>query len=302
MKMNEDLAAIHAYLCADGYVVKNLETQKHKYYRIGLRNTNEVLLRDFQKRFERYFGVKPKLILGQRSEIGSREIYERLTKEFGSFYSWEWRMPKLNNKLSEIWLRAYFDCEGWVICKSHQNRHIGAECVNEFGLNQIKQTLKNLEIESSIKKRSTRNIFALMIYGKENLIKFHKKIGFLSHKKLEKLNEVLDDFIVYIWTFPEKEQELLKFIKNLIKSKGRIKGDNGIIRLISKRKENLLRLQKELNRLFEVDSKVNKRTNGLGAVYFELSINKQFQVEYLINRGFLSDGEKEKWKTLQLRR
>jgi len=302
MKMDEDLAAVHAYLCADGYVVKNPETQKQKYYRLGLRSTNEFLLRDFQERFERYFGIKPRLVLGQRSEIGSREIYERLTKEFGSFYSWEWKMPKLDKELSKIWLRAYFDCEGWVTCKSHQNRHIGAECVNEEGLNQVKNALKDLEIESSIKKRSTRNIFSLQIYGKENIVRFSEKIGFLSHKKLEKLKEALDDFVVYDWIFPEKKEELAKFIKNLMRSKGRIKRDNGIIRLISKKEENLLRLQKELNRLFEIDSKVNSRINGLGTVYFELSINKQSQVKYLIDKNFISDGEKEKWKILPLRR
>ena len=114
MKIDENLAAVHAYLCADGYVIKNPKTQKRKYYKIGFRNTNLILLKDFQERFEKVFGVKPCLYEGQRCQKGSREIYELLIKRFGSFYSWEWKMPKLNNKLAKAWLRAYFDCEGWV--------------------------------------------------------------------------------------------------------------------------------------------------------------------------------------------
>jgi len=29
---------LHAYLCADGYVIRNPKTQKHNYYYVGLRN------------------------------------------------------------------------------------------------------------------------------------------------------------------------------------------------------------------------------------------------------------------------
>src|SRR3990172_3112733 len=114
MKIDENLAAIHAYLCADGYVTRNPPTQKNKYYRIALRNTNLILLRDFQNKFEKIFSIRPHIREDGRCEIGSREIYEKLTKQFGSFYSWEWKMPELSEKLSKIWLRAYFDCEGWV--------------------------------------------------------------------------------------------------------------------------------------------------------------------------------------------
>ena len=49
--MAVDLISIHAYLCADGYVIKS-KNPKYKYFKIGLRNTNPVLLRDFQEKFE----------------------------------------------------------------------------------------------------------------------------------------------------------------------------------------------------------------------------------------------------------
>jgi len=187
MKMDENLAAIHAYLCADGYVIKNPPEQKLKYYRIGLRNTNIVLLKDFQKKFFNYFKILPHLYKGERCSIGSKGIYNILNKEFGSFYSWEWRMPKLKDKLLKIWLRTYFDCEGWVFCKTHQNRHIGVDCVNETGINQVEKSLKKLGIEAIRKFNKKRKIHRILIYGKENIIKFKKEIGFLHPKKSDKV-------------------------------------------------------------------------------------------------------------------
>ena len=57
MKIGENLAAVHAYLCADGYVIKNPENSKYNYFHIGLRNTNLVLLKDFQENFYQVFGI-----------------------------------------------------------------------------------------------------------------------------------------------------------------------------------------------------------------------------------------------------
>ena len=173
------------------------------------------------------------LIEGQRCRLGSKQIYDRLTKEFGSFYSWEWKMPKLNKKLSKIWLRAYFDCEGWITCKSHQNRCIGADCVNEIGINQIREALEKVGIKSKVKKRNTRNIFSIFIFGRENLMGFNEKIGFLHPLKKEKLNEVMDDFVDYEWEYPAEKKELAVFIDDILKSKGKIKKNRGIIRIIS---------------------------------------------------------------------
>ena len=61
MKFDKNLSAIHGYLCADGYVCTNLPDQKHKYYSIGLRNTNITLLKDFESKFIKVFKIKPKL-------------------------------------------------------------------------------------------------------------------------------------------------------------------------------------------------------------------------------------------------
>jgi len=282
MKLDKNLAVVHAYLCADGYVIKNPETQKHKYYRVGFRNTNLILLKDFQEKFEKVFRIKPRLVEGQRCEIGSREIYEKLTKEFGSFYSWEWRMPELNKELIKIWLRAYFDCEGWVFCKTHQNRHIGADCVNERGLNQIIKALNDIEIKTIKKYNKKRNIYRILIYGKKNLNGFYKKIGFLHPDKKEKLKEVLSDFMVYIWNFPEDKEKCKRFILNILKEKIKIKKPH-YARIISKEEYNLEELNKWARYFYDIEGKVNRGINGLGTVYYELNINKKSEIQKLIN-------------------
>ncbi|MEK6935365.1 MAG: LAGLIDADG family homing endonuclease [Nanoarchaeota archaeon] len=281
MKLDKNLVVIHAYLCADGYVIKNPSTQKQKYYRIGFRNTNLVLLKDFQEKFEKVFGIKCSLYEGQRCQKGSKEIYERLTKQFGSFYSWHWKMPKLNNKLTRIWLRTYFDCEGWVFCKSHQNRHIGVDCVNEIGITQVEKALNELEIKTIRKYNSKRKIHRIFIYGKDNLIKFNELIGFLHPKKANKLNEVLKDFVVYEWEFPKEEIKCKQFIKGLLKEKIRIKKPY-YHRLISNKKENLNNLSKSLKKFYDVNCLINMYINGIGTTYYELSINKKSEIQKLI--------------------
>ncbi|MEK6843857.1 MAG: LAGLIDADG family homing endonuclease [Nanoarchaeota archaeon] len=300
MKFNEDLAAIHAYLCADGYVVKNPPTQKHKYYHVGLRNTNILLLEDFQKRFFNYFKVKPHLIIKERCRIGSKKIYEQLEKEFGSFYSYKWTAPNLENNLLKIWLRAFFDCEAWVMLKAHQNRAIGLECVNYDGIISIKKFLKKLGIESSeIKKKKSRAIFSLHIYGKENLIKFRELIGFNHPQKRELLNRAINDYINYEWQFPNEQERLLEFVKWLIKEKAKIKRPNGIFRIISNKEINLILLQERLKDIFKIESKVKKRKNGIGNIYFELNVNKNREINKLIKNNLVNEECKQEWLKLK---
>jgi len=298
MKLDANLASVHAYLCADGYVIKNPKDQKFNYYHIGFRNTNEVLLKDFQIKFEKIFGIKPHLVLGERCRIGSKQIYEKLTNSFGSFYSWHWKMPEMDENLSKLWLKSYYDCDGWVTCKSHKNRHIGLDSVNEHGLIQIKNSLEKLGIKSKIKKRNDRNIFSLMIFGKDNLVNFSKNIGFLHPDKNNKLNESINDFINYYWNFPTEKDKLVNFIRKLIFNKGRINKSNRIFRLISNKEDNLINLKNELNKLFNIECKINKRKNGIGTIYFELNINRREELKKLIDNNLLNK-EQRKWLNLK---
>ncbi len=264
---------MHAYLCADGYVIKNPETQKHKYYYIGLRNTNQVLLEDFQKRFEEQFGLKPIITNEGRCKIQNKEIYSFLTKDF-SYYSKEWRLPQLSEQNLRFWLRAFFDCEGWVFLKHRQNRHIGLDSINLQGLKQIQESLKQVGIESKMKEVKNRNIYRLLIYGKENLIKFKKKINFLHPQKNEKLKKVVSDFVDYNWNFPINNNQLKPFIS----SQARI-GKNRI-RFNSIIKDNLKKLSIILLNNFKIESKVyGPWVNGLGNKYYQLIIHKKEQID-----------------------
>lgn len=272
MLFNKNLSAIHAYLCADGYVIKNPPTQKHKYYYIGLRNTNLVLLKDFQQKFEEEFDLKPILVKNERCKIQNKEIYYFLTKNY-SYYSKNWNFPKLSKNNLRYWLRAYFDCDGWVFCEARKNRQIGLESINLDGLKQIKSALRRFNINSTFKTRKNRNIFRLMIYGKENLIRFQREINFLHPKKKERLELAINSYVDYEWHFPKDKRELINFVLKKAKiSQKRIRF-NSII------KENLEKLSKILTENFEIESKVyGPWVNGLGNKYHQLTIHKKEEI------------------------
>lgn len=193
MKFDKNLAAIHSYLCADGYVIKNPKRQNHKYYHIGLRGKTKELLEDFQKKFKRRFRVTP-IIKHERCKIGSKPIYYFLTKK-DSYYCHKWKMPKLNRNQEKIWLRAFFDCESWVENQPGKNRSIRVECANKKGLEQIRKAIEKQEIQpGKIRKRKERRIWRLNISGKENLEIYKKRIGFLHPKKKKKLEEAISSY------------------------------------------------------------------------------------------------------------
>ncbi len=292
MKLDENLVAVHAYLCADGYVIRNLSYKKPKYYRIGFRNTNLILLKDFQGKFYKYFNFRPSLYPNERCQIGSKDIYFELTKNFGSFYSDNWSLPKINSKLVKIWLRAFFDCEGWVFCKKHQNRHIGIDSINEKGLNQIKKELEKLKINVIKKTPKNRNIFRILIYGKNNLEKFRNEIGFLHPEKKEKLEKVLLDFVDYHWILEKNRNS----IREIMLKRAVIKKPY-YVRIFSREKSNLEKLKKYLNMLFYIGSnsiKIREQFNGLGTRYFELNINKKVEVENLARHSLINNQELNK--------
>lgn len=272
MLFSKELSAIHAYLCADGYVIKNPETQKQKYYYIGLRNTCSILLEDFQKIFEKEFNIKPRMGKDGRCIVQNKKIYYHLTKDF-SYYSKDWNMPKLDKNNSKHWLRAYFDCEAWVSLEERKSRLIGLDSINQKGLEQIKEVLERFDIHSKMKKVKNRKIFRLFIYGKENLIKFQKEIDFLHPRKKEKLKIVINDYVNYVWVFPDNKKELKCFILEKAKIDWKRIRFNSII------KENLQELSRKLNS-FKIESKIyGPWANGLGNKYYQLAIQKKSGVE-----------------------
>tara|TARA_B100001971_G_C18108256_1_gene492722 strand:+ start:108 stop:950 length:843 start_codon:yes stop_codon:yes gene_type:complete len=269
MIFNKNLAAIHGYLCSDGYVIKNSDTQKHKYYHIGLRNTNETLLKDFQLKFDRVFGLKPTITNG-RSSIHNKELYYFLTKDF-SYYSYEWKLPDINKENLIYWLRTFFDCEGWVENQPAKSRLIGADCCNEDDLWNIKKALNKLDIESQIKKRKGRTIWRLTICNIANLKRFHKTIKFLHPDKNKKLIDAIDSYKDYYWEIPDSKENLIKFIKE----KGRFRESRNEIRFMSIKRQNLIKLKKALNKYY-ISSKIfGPWKNNTGSLYYCLTIKQE---------------------------
>lgn len=284
--LDENFAAVHAYLCADGYVCRNKPESKYRYYHIGLRNTCYMLLEDFQSRFEKVFNKRPIISRAlDRCKIGDKNILFWLNGNFGSFYSADWILPAcfLSKNLLAVWLRAFFDCEGWVELKAHKSRVIGLESINAKELEKIRFYLKKyFLIDSSLFPRKGRNTVRLAICGKGDLMNFKKFIGFLHPEKKKKLDEAIASFADYVWRFPEAEAELKRFVLQILKRK--IKRINPRIIVCSNRKENLLNLSAALSQLFSIASKVsNERFNGFGTKYFELAIQKKESIKRLGN-------------------
>lgn len=293
MKFDENLAALHGYLCADGYVSKNLPTQKHKYYSIGLRNTNNHLLRDFQQRFYTVFSIKPTLINKERCRIYSKEIYYKLMP-IGPFYSRNWAFPSLQKRLLKFWLRAFFDCESWVVAKSAQDRRIAVESINKEGLLKIRDDLKKkFRIESSFYARKNRKTAGLHVYGKQNLIKYQKEIGFLHPDKNKKLIEAIKSFADYRWNFPKEKKKKELFLKALIKERARVKIPR-TIRFNSIIKKNISKLSEELFKSYKIESRTYERMNSQGTKYYELAIYKEKYGKKLLKKGLLRKDQHSK--------
>lgn len=271
MKFNQDLASVHAYLCADGYVIKNPDTQRHKYYHIGLRNTNFILLKDFQNKFEKVFGLRPIITNEGRCRIQNKNIFFQLTEDF-SYYSDEWSLPQLSLDELKCWLRSYFDCDAWVAVQKGKSRVIGLESINKNGLEQIKSSLLKFGIKSSeVKKRGDKNIWYISICGKDDLIKFKENIDFLHPRKNEKLLEAINSYETYEWSIPNTKKELINFVNK----KGRPRLKSNEVRFFSILKSNLIKLKNELDK-YNIRSNIsNPMKNGYGRIYYCLTINQK---------------------------
>lgn len=275
MKFDKNLSAIHGYLCGDGYVIRNPETQKHKYYYIGFRNTNETLLRDFQERFDIAFGVKPIITNEGRCKVQNKNIYSRLTEGY-SYYSYEWKLPELSKQNLKLWLRAFFDCEAWIENQPAKSRLIGLECCNKSGLLNIKNSLDRFGIKSQIAKRSNRIIWRLTICGLENLKIFQRHIGSLHPEKRNKLRKAINSYHNNVWQIPKSKNLLLHFIKQ----KGQVRRSRNEIRFFSVLEKNLFNLQKSLNKLSINSSIYGPWRNSSGSQYYCLIIRSKEDTVY----------------------
>jgi len=302
MKFDSNFAAIHGYLCSDGYV-----SSKDKERSIRFSNTRLELVEDFKNKFEIVFDINRRIfikkVINKKDSYHyngtKKEIYNYVIK-FGSYYAREWYLPiaYLDKKGLSLWLRAFFDSEGWLQLQGRQTRCISAHSINHKGLLQIQEELKKtFSIPSIVKKKKGRNISVIRIYGKDNLKIFHKEIGFLHKDKNKKLKDIIDSYPIYEWIFPEEEKKLKKFIQKLMNEKITSKlfiGKPRYLRLYSNIETNVLKLSELLHNLYNIKSKIYRCVNGKGTVYFELSIQDLNSVKIAFQQDLLNSKTKKR--------
>ncbi len=300
MKFDENLAVLHGYLCGDGYI-SSLDKERC----IKFSNTHLKLVEDFKKRTENIFNIKRRITVRKVKNkkvayfycATKKEVYEELIK-YGPYYTENWRLPVdfLDRKGLSLWLRAFFDSEGWLQFRPHQTRTIAAHSLNHRGLLQIQTALKNVfGISSAVKKEKNRKISYLGIYGKDDITKFQKEINFLHTEKRNKLMVMTHSYLSYEWKFPEDKKELERFIKTIIEEKARFKlcrGKPFYIRFFSIIEDNLKKLSKNLYLLYGIRSKIYPSINGMGTLYYELSVQDIDSVKKMLKRGLIKNSIK----------
>ena len=141
--------------------------------------------------FEQLYGVTPHAKnMGNYFyvQIQNKKACIALLK-LAKFGSLSWSIPKIirnNKKIARFWLRAYFDCDGYV-CK----KYIQLQSVNEKGLREIAKLLKSWNIETKIYKYERSNKkwntnYLLNINKRHHCFKFLNSIGFNHELKLNR--------------------------------------------------------------------------------------------------------------------
>ena len=109
------------------------------------------------------------------------------------FGTYDWNIPEKLATLEKIeWLRAFFDCEGYV-----HKKYIRVQSVNEKGLNEVKDLLESIRINSKMyshipKNKKHSEVFILNIGRKEDREKYLELVGFNHTIKFKKLQNQLE--------------------------------------------------------------------------------------------------------------
>ena len=113
-----------------------------------------------------------------------------------SFKTFEWRVPEkvkeASHDVQTMFIRGFADSEGSVKNR-HRNREITLSSGNPSGLSQIKDLLKNININSYILKRPN-NVVNLYISDYNSLKIFSDVVGFTIKRKQNKLEAGLSRY------------------------------------------------------------------------------------------------------------
>ncbi len=156
-------------------------------------NMAKIFVEDFKKLYLKKPTIK-ELKNYYAVTVSSKPAWQHL-RSLGEFSSLQWEFPKtLFSKKEKIeWLKAIFDCEGYVYKKRSR---ISFQSISKKGVESIKIILEELSISSKIyvyerKNPKWKTNYLLFISGKENIIKFRDIIGFNHFKKKIDLNNIV---------------------------------------------------------------------------------------------------------------
>jgi intein-encoded DNA endonuclease-like protein len=187
--LGPDKAYILGVLCGDACLMD-------RFVRLEIRHDEDFIAK-FTRCFDEVYGLKYKYgyYVPKKTfvaQINSTLIAQDLAR-YGNFRTRNWEVPEEimagnNEKCVGMFLRGFYDSEG----SSSSRSSITCSSVNERGLKQVKELLRMLGIESTLRPQQKGRYFVLYIFRKERFKLFREKVGFTIKRKLDKLDETLN--------------------------------------------------------------------------------------------------------------
>ncbi len=195
-------ARLIARLKADGSVFACGKRKTNYYLKYESNNSEE--LERFRNDLKEVYGLEPKSELhrsGKKPEKLLKQIFIRSKlafedmQNYGPFTSKLWRIPNeikhSNKEVQSEFLRIFSEDEGTVLI---ERKEVRIYSINKHGLIDLMEMFNNFGIETKINNGYglKRNVYALVIKEKKNLLLFDKLIGFCSNGKKYKLKELIN--------------------------------------------------------------------------------------------------------------
>lgn len=199
-EFSKNKAAINAYLCGDG----NLSIREKFHYDIRFFIDDLVLSKRIVSLFKNEFNISPvirrmksKILNGNgyfKVEISNKPVCLHLF-ELGKYGHMTWSIPsELKDEFKVEWIKCFFDCEAYINLKKRQ---IQLKSVNSPGLVSLKTMLEEQGIFPKLYgpyKQPGENhnpYYFLIIFGKQNIVNYSRKIGFYHSRKIKSLRRLI---------------------------------------------------------------------------------------------------------------
>ncbi len=191
--LTKNLAEFLGYVIGDGHITKKT---------VEIFNADEEIIRRINYLSLKIFGIKTSIVKDKRSKakrilISSKTLAELFHSVFKIPYDKKGRnlqisnlILKSSNNVLSSFLRAYFDCDGYVT-KKYRNIAITSE--SEILIRQINSILRRFSIFSTISTKNVKGIdYHKLCIQARYAESFDRQIGSLIKHKKERLTRFLD--------------------------------------------------------------------------------------------------------------